>query len=310
MATQTNQASSPPPDKFKGDGDSARRFFQRFELYAASKEWTTEAKKATQVMLLLGDASFDYAVELPDATRASYTELKKALLKHYETGNLSDNYIMDFQSTRYSRGEDPLLYMSKLKRMAEKAYPDMAAEPREKLVLSQFTLGLPVELRRQVHLLDVKPETAAELVEKVKFFAQVDSSLTGGACSRVEESETPSSEMSIVMAKLEDMSREISAWKEGDASVIARVGGGARGGRAFRGTCFKCRRTGHMARDCPGKANQPGALSRSSFTCYTCGNDGHMSSDCALNRRVCSRCGNVGHKQSDCKYTGGTGLNY
>ena len=59
MATQTNQASSPPPDKFKGDGDSARRFFQRFELYAASKEWTTEAKKATQVMLLLGDASFD-----------------------------------------------------------------------------------------------------------------------------------------------------------------------------------------------------------------------------------------------------------
>ena len=156
----------------------------------------------------------------------------------------------------------------------------------------------------------MKPETAAELVEKVKFFAQVDSSLTGGACSRVEESETPSSEMSIVMAKLEDMSREISAWKEGDASVIARVGGGARGGRAFRGTCFKCRRTGHMARDCPGKANQPGARSRSSFTCYTCGNDGHTSSDCALNRRVCSRCGNVGHKQSDCKYTGGTGLNY
>ena len=308
-------ASFPPPDKFTGGGDSARRFFQRFEIYATAKEWTNDAKKATQVMLLLGDSPFDYAVELPDATRASYDALKKEIIKRYETGDLSDNYILEFQGLRYTRGEDPLLYMSKLRRVAGKAYPDVTEAAREKLVLSQFTLGLPVELRRQVHLLDVKPENAADLVEKVKLFAQVDSSMSGGACARVEQSSSGAcaeeSELSVVMAKLEDLSREVASWRDEGTSLVAKVSSKLGDRRSFRGTCFRCRRSGHMARDCPSR----GAVTRQSgapqFTCYTCGNDGHRSPECALNRgsKTCPKCGNSGHGGSDCKYQGRSGLN-
>ena len=72
-----------PPEKFRGGSDSARRFFLRFELYATAKEWTDDAKKATQVMLLLDNAPFDYAIELPEAKKKSYVLLKKAITDHY-----------------------------------------------------------------------------------------------------------------------------------------------------------------------------------------------------------------------------------
>ena len=299
-----------PPEKFKGEGDSARRFFQRFELYAAAKEWTDNAKKATQVMLLLGDAPFDYAIEQPDATKNNYDLLKKEICIHYETGDLTDNYILEFQSQRYRQGDDPLLYMAKLRRIAEKAYPDMNAEAREAVVVSQFTLGLPVELKRQVHLLPVKPQDAAALVEKVKLFAQVDGGLSGGACARVE-----SSELSQVMGRLEELSKEVASLKMQSGPEVARVSGGAaRGGRSFRGSCFKCRRSGHMARDCPGSSGAAaGPVSSSSgIVCFTCGNMGHMSYECALIRnsgKCCPKCGNSGHGLQDCKYQGKAGLN-
>ena len=302
----------PAPEKFKGEEDSARRFFQRFELYAAAKEWTDDAKKATQVMLLLGDTPFDYAIELGEATRASYANLKKAIVSKYESGDLADNYILRFQGFRFRQGDDPLLGMSQLRQLAEKAYPDMAAAAREAVVMSQFVLSLPAELRRQVHLLPAKPENAAALVEKVKLFAQVDGALTGGACARVEESG-----LSQVISRIEELSRELEALKSEDDPTVARMaasggarGGGRgfnRGGRGFNGTCYRCGESGHMARDCRQKGSAARPASASSETlCFTCGNGGHRSFECAVNikGKLCLKCGNTGHEKHGCNYSG------
>ena len=81
-------------------------------------------------------------------------------------------------------------------------------------------------MRRHIHLLDAKPETAEDLVEIVKFFTQGDTSLAGGNCARVEESE-----LSQVIAKLEDLCREVESCKAGETSTVTvtvdKVNGGA-----------------------------------------------------------------------------------
>ena len=186
-------------------------------------------------------------------------------------------------------------YMYKLRRTAEKAYPYSTEEAGKSLVMSQFTLGLPTEMRRHIHLLDATPETTEDLIEMVKFFTQVDTSLAGGTCAWVEESE-----LSQVMAKLEDLCREVESCKAGETSTVAKVSGRSNRGAVFRGTCFRCRRSGHMARDCPGSR---AGLSRRSGrqSGVTCHNEGHRSTD------MCSRCGNAGHVVGECKYKGRSG---
>ena len=156
MAVLSGMSKLAPPDKFKGEGDSATRFFRKFELFAAAKEWTDDKKKATQAMLLLGDQPFDYAYELDDAVKESYKELKAAMILKYETGDLVDNYIKQFQGLRLKSGEDPMMYMSRLRQVGQRAYPGMEAAAFEGIVMGQFKLGLPEELRRQIHLLPTK----------------------------------------------------------------------------------------------------------------------------------------------------------
>ena len=66
----------------------------------------------------------------------------------------------------------------------------------------------------------------------VKFFTQVDTSLAGGNCPRVEESE-----LFQVIAKLEDLCREVESCKAGETSTKAKVSGRANRGAVFRCTC-------------------------------------------------------------------------
>ena len=275
-----------PPDKFR-EGANATRFFRKFEIFATAKDWSDDKKKATQVMLLLEDKPFDYAFELPATTKESYTLLKQALLTKYESGDLVDNYIRQFQELRFRRGDDPLMYMSQLRQMGEKAYPGVTGDSFEKLVMSQFQVGLPEDIRRQLHLLPAKPENAADLVDKVKLFTQLDSGLR--SCARVEESP---SEMSLLCQKIDALSQELAELKGDVNPEIARVTTGR--GRGFQGNCFKCRRPGHRSRDC--------RVVSAGSACFTCGNSGHRQADCALNRKLCRKCGNTGHAEMSCKY--------
>ena len=55
--------------------------------------------------------------------------------------------------------------------------------------------------------------------------------------------------------------------------------------------CFKCTKTGHMAKDCTAE-----------LLCYSCNGTGHISRDCtdSTNGPKCYNCQNIGHMAKDC----------
>ena len=66
------------PTPFKGGkGESAVRFFKRYETACAINKWETEEDQALHVLPLFGDSVFDSTSTLADATLKTCSVLKK-----------------------------------------------------------------------------------------------------------------------------------------------------------------------------------------------------------------------------------------
>ena len=285
------------PDKLQKN-ESATRFFMRFELACKCLEWTEEATKASQVMLLLGNDAFDYACSLDEATQTNYTNLKKMILAKWEGGDLPSEYARQFQQMKLKEGEDLTVFLTKMKKVVKLAYPEFTDAVREKMIMSQFTMAMPDEIQQLVYLSAEKPEDSAKLVDLCEKFRKIKApGKTVASCAQIELGE---SKLDRVLERVEALSLEVVGLRNRDedrSQRVAAVRVGEQSGR-FRGSCFKCGKWGHMARTC-NQMREP--VQRSN--CALCNNPGHSKDTCALNGpKRCSKCSNTGHDASACLY--------
>ena len=105
-------------------------------------------------------------------------------------------------------------------------------------------------------------------------------------------------QMAQMLTAMEELTQKVSEVMSTRVAGIQHPRGAAgnitRGpARGFRGSCYRCGESGHMARDCR----------KAAAVCGICGNPGHKDDDCALRRRsdgCCRLCGNVGHSAERC----------
>ncbi|KAJ8879579.1 hypothetical protein PR048_020187 [Dryococelus australis] len=99
-------------------------------------------------------------------------------------------------------------------------------------------------------------------------------------------------ENNIYVAKLYDQEK---TQKKVACNNVYVTGNSTGGKSASSYTCFRCRKDGHLARQC---CNRKDIL-----TCFSCGKDGHEARQCYIVKKaiICVSCGKKGHYVQECK---------
>ena len=291
------------PETFDGNS-SATRFFKRYELCCTLNAWTTHEDKVGQLFPLLSDKVFDFVSALPDTDKNNYDNLKKRVLAEYENLELEQTYADQFSALKLKPGEDLGNLMAELKHLVVKAYPDFSEADKAKMVMNQFLKSLSAGARSHIMLKPKLESTFAacdEMLKDARLVHQIERTPSCAVGSRVAlvQAESSNPQLDKVLTAVEDLTKMMA---EISTPLVSRVQEAPRSARnrtsQFRGKCFKCGETGHMARSC-GKAE--------SVRCKVCGNKGHEDRDCMMNRRqqdTCKLCGNPGHVAGDCAMRG------
>ena len=79
---------------------------------------------------------------LPEVNRNNFQEAIEALRKRFEPESKKELYMAELQTQMKRRNGDWSLFGDYLKQLADKAYPELAEEARERFALNQYLAQL------------------------------------------------------------------------------------------------------------------------------------------------------------------------
>ena len=141
------------PDPYRGT-ESFDIWLKFFNVCAISNEWDDDKKLAKLPALLRGNAFLVYDA-LPDATKASFRLLTKALKDEFVPTENQHLYLSDFRCRRQNAGENPDEFAADLVALLERAMPKAVVtdeKSRDILLREQFILGSSEEIQRELTL--------------------------------------------------------------------------------------------------------------------------------------------------------------
>ena len=273
MAVAANTKPVVLPDSFTGEA-GWDEWITHFENVADVNGWSAAQKLKWIKVCLTGRAQKAFQ-RLPEASRSDYKEAKKALKARFEPESKKTRYQAEFQTRRKKKFEN---WADFVRLLADKAFPELQDEARERLALNSYLSQLD---QPQVAF-SVKQKRPESLDDAVTATLEMESYVipkTAPVSSMQEEESVTASvstqdKLTSLVEKLERghsyPARERLSMRSADQRRLPMTN--PRGGRqaeglprsrppmesrpsTFEGACWKCGRKGHMARNCQKPGN-------------------------------------------------------
>ena len=122
------------PDVFSGEG-SFEQWMYHFENVAVVNKWSETDKLQWLKVRLTGRAQ---AALQRFPQESNYKEVKENLLERFEPSSKKERYKAELQSARKKKEEDWADLADRLKKLAQKGYPDLEDKATEQLALNSF----------------------------------------------------------------------------------------------------------------------------------------------------------------------------
>ena len=286
-------ASNVLPERFaSGDFSSWLRHFSRCAL---ANTWSEETQLVKLPAFLQGPAA-SYYDSLAAADKTTWEALTSSLKRCFSPAVEQENFYREFEDSRLRPGEDPNLFLWRLKELLRNAEPDLTPSAFDALLRRQFMRGIPNDLRLKILEADPTPTLKTMLEFSQRFRALRVISAEPASCATAVDIPTSASDVLPQQEQLERQQQQIEHQQQkldalhdalqtiaaGQANLVAAISNnGVRNSEGYgpqrRSTvrCFLCHNEGHIVRSCPKRREVP--------RCNTCHGWGHLAENCANN---------------------------